>query len=223
LGAVRAAMTDAGPYVPSAKAAARRGLKNVALGYLVASGDSAAYDAADAQQRIADNMTDRLAAVAALAQSPAPQREAALARFEADFADEPLAMDKWFTLQATMHRQPDDPPVLERVGRLMSHPAFSLRNPNKVRSLVSAFCTGNLAEFHSADGAGYRFWAAQVLALDATNPQVAARLARALDRWRKFAPQRQALMQAALAEVRDRARSADVIEVVDKALVAAAG
>jgi aminopeptidase N len=124
-------------------------------------------------------------------------------------------------LQATMHRQPGDAPVLERVRALTEHPAFSLRNPNKVRSLVTAFCSGNLAEFHAADGSGYAWWAEQVLALDGLNPQVAARLSRATDRWRKFDPARQAAMREALERVAAQARSPDVREVVGKALASA--
>ena len=127
-------------------------------------------------------------------------------------------MDKWFTLQATMHRLPGDPPVIERVRTLMTHPAFSIRNPNKVRALIGAFCNGNLAEFHAVDGSGYALWAEQVIALDAINPQVAARIARALDRWRKFTPDRQSRMRDALAKVAAQARSSDVREVVGKAL-----
>jgi aminopeptidase N len=173
---------------------------------------------AAAQIEAADNMTDRLGALSALAMSRSPKREPALAAFAAEFADEPLALDKWFVLQATMHRQPGDAPVVERVRGLMAHPAFSMRNPNKVRALVSAFCGGNIAEFHAADGSGYAFWEEQVLALDALNPQVAARLARATDRWRKFDPARQALMRAALERVAAKARSADVREVIGKAL-----
>jgi aminopeptidase N len=101
----------------------------------------------------------------------------------------------------------------------MKHPAFSIRNPNKVRSLITAFCTGNMAEFHSAEGAGYAFWVEQVIALDALNPQVAARLARALDRWPRFVAPQRGLMREALAEVaRHPGLSGDVAEIVGKAL-----
>jgi aminopeptidase N len=211
----------AGPYRPDSVSAGRRALKNVALSYWVQTHEAQAFEAAAEQYAGADNMTDRQGALQALANSPAPQRETALAHFAREFADEPLAMDKWFMLQATMHRQPNDAPVLERVRRLMQHPAFSIRNPNKVRALVGSFCNGNLAEFHAADGSGYRFWAAQVAELDALNPQVAARIARALDRWRKFTPERQALMRAALGEVAARpGLSGDVGEIVGKALAA---
>jgi aminopeptidase N len=211
-------MRAVGPYSPDPVSTARRGLRNAALGLLVEAGVDGADALAGAQIDHADNMTDRLGAIAALVQSASPLREAALAAYAREFADEPLAMDKWFMLQATMHRQPGDEPVLARVRRLMAHPAFSLRNPNKVRALITAFCGGNLAEFHAADGSGYAFWVEQVLELDAMNPQVAARLSRAADRWRKFDPPRQAGLRAALERVAAQARSADVLEVVGKAL-----
>ncbi len=211
-------MASEGPYSPDAASAGRRGLRNAALSLLVEAGVGQADATAASQFAAADNMTDRLAAVAALTQSASPLREPTLESFGREFAREPLVLDKWFMLQATMHRQAGDPPGLERVVRLMAHPSFSMRNPNKVRALLVGFCGGNLAEFHTPDGSGYRFWATQVLALDAFNPQVASRLARALDRWRKFTPDRQQAMQAALATVRERARSGDVLEVVGKAL-----
>jgi aminopeptidase N len=185
---------------------------------LVEAGIEGADQLAQAQIDQADNMTDRLGAISALVQSASPLREPGLAAYASLFDAEPLAMDKWFTLQATMHRQPGDAPVLERVRALMSHPLFSLRNPNRIRSLITSFCSGNLAEFHAADGSGYQFWAEQVVVLDAVNPQIAARLARALDRWRKFDATRQPLMRAALEQVAANAQSADVLEVVGKAL-----
>jgi aminopeptidase N len=215
------AMRPVGPYSPDPLSAGRRGLRNAALALLVESGAEGADALAAAQIETADNMTDRLGALAALVQSASPWREPALEAYAQAFADEPLAMDKWFVLQATMHRRPGDAPVLERVRALTSHPAFSPRNPNKVRSLVTAFCTGNMAEFHAADGSGYAWWADQVLALDALNPQLAARLSRATDRWRKFDPARQAAMRAALERIASQARSPDVLEVVGKALAAA--
>lgn len=183
------------------------------------SGDPAAHQAAQTQLAQADNMTERQAALQVLVNSPAPGREQALADFSTEFADEPLVMDKWFALQAAMHRQPQDPPVLERVRALCTHPQFSLRNPNRARSLIGNFVAGNPAEFHAADGSGYRFWAEQVEALDAINPQVAARIARAMDRWRKFTPDRQQAMRAALERIAAlQSLSADVREIVGKAL-----
>jgi len=212
-------LADPRPYTPDPALASRRALRNLALDYWVMSGDGRAFEAAASQFGHADNMTDRQAALQSLVNSPAPQREPALAAFAREFADEPLAMDKWFTLQATMHRQPGEPPVLERVRALTGHPLFSIRNPNRARALIGSFANGNLAEFHLPDGSGYRFWAGQVAAIDALNPQVAARIARALDRWRKFTPQRQAAMRAALESLAAiPALSVDVREIVGKAL-----
>src|SRR5690606_7886614 len=140
------AMSTAGAaWSPEPAAAGRRALANLALGYWVDAGDPAALEAARERSAQADNMTDRSAALGILVNSSSPHREGALAAFEARFGDDPLVMDKWFTLQATMHRQPGDEPVLERVLELTSHPSFSIRNPNKVRALVGAFCNGNPA------------------------------------------------------------------------------
>src|SRR5690606_35536442 len=123
-------------------------------------------------------------------------------------------------LQATMHRLPGAEPVIDRVIGLTRHPDYSMHNPNKVRALINAFCTGNLAELHREDGRGYRLWAEQVLELDRINPQVAARLARALDRHTKFVAPLRSRMREALAEVAREARSADVKEIVGRALAA---
>jgi aminopeptidase N len=132
-------------------------------------------------------------------------------------------MDKWFSIQAAAHRLPDDPVVLDQVIALMRHRAFSIRNPNKVRALITTFCTQNLAEFHVDNGSGHVFWADQVLALDAINPQVAARLARALDRWRRYTPELQHSMQQSLRRVSEHAGlSRDVAEIVNKALAESA-
>ena len=122
--------------------------------------------------------------------------------------------DAAFTLQATA-RTTD----VAAVRELMRHPAFTLKNPNRARSLIFSFCNGNPSQFHATDGSGYAFWAEQVIALNAINPQVAARLARSLDRWRKYAPALQEKMRAALKQVAGtRSLSKDVLEVVSKAL-----
>ncbi|RPH67261.1 MAG: aminopeptidase N [Burkholderiales bacterium] len=216
-----ASLHDGGPYAPEPAAAGRRALKNTVLAWWVETQAPEAIAAAAGQFERADNMTDRAGALHALLRTAAPQREAVLARFAQMFADEPLVLDKWFAMQATMHRHAGDPPVLARVNALLGHPAFSSRNPNRVRALVGSFCNGNLAEFHAADGSGYGFWREQVLAIDTINPQVAARLARALDRWRKFTPDRQAAMRAALEQVAaHETLSTDVREIVGKALAA---
>ena len=205
---------DASGYSPDAAAVGKRGLKNLALAYLSDLDEPAIHSLQQQQYDSADNMTDRLAALGALINSRAPGRAAALTRFYADFEDDALVIDKWFMLQATA-RSTD----VSAVRGLMQHPAFSLKNPNRARSLIFSFCNGNPARFHAADGSGYAFWAEQVIALDALNPQVAARLARSLDRWRKYVPSLQEKMRAALARVANSPRlSNDVLEVVTKSL-----
>ena len=201
-------------YSPGAAAVGKRGLKNLALAYLSDLDESVVHSLLQQQYDSADNMTDRLAALGALINSRAPGRAAALARFYTDFEDDALVIDKWFMLQA-MARSTD----VAAVRVLMQHPAFSLKNPNRARSLIFSFCNGNPARFHAPDGSGYAFWAEQVIALDALNPQVAARLARSLDRWRKYIPSLQQKMRAALGQVAKSPRlSNDVLEVVTKSL-----
>ena len=164
-------------------------------------------------------MTDRQAALAAIVNSAAPFKAEVLVRFAREWAAEPLLMNKWFQLQATAVAQPGEPPVLLRVKMLLKHPAYSASNPNNVYALILGFCSHNAAEFHRPDGSGYQFWVEQVLALDRINPTVAARVARALDRWRKYTPDRQRLMQPALKEVAAAPHlSRDVREIVTKAL-----
>jgi aminopeptidase N len=172
----------------------RRALANTALGYLVAAFEAEAEALALTQYRAAGNMTDRMAALRALADSPSAEREAVLEDFYARYRDEPLVVDKWFALQATI----EDEQAVERVARLLDHPAFTPTNPNRVRALLGSFASGNLPGFHRADGAGYRLVMDQVIALDRTNPQVAARLATNFGRWRRYDPARQALMRAEL-------------------------
>jgi aminopeptidase N len=212
-------LDDDRPWSGDFAAAGRRALKNAALGWWIESGDPSAIVAAARQYDRCDNMSDRAAALQGLIRTGGAERDRCLSDYERRFADEALAMDKWFSWQAGAIRLAGETPVLERVRQLTGHPAFSMRNPNKVRSLISAFCTGNLAEFHQPDGSGYTFWADSVLAIDSANPQLAARLARALDRWRKYDPALQPAMRAALERVRDHDRlSGDTAEIVGKAL-----
>ncbi|MBC7513021.1 MAG: aminopeptidase N [Herminiimonas sp.] len=206
-----------GAYSPDAASVARRALKNLAMRYLADLDDPQVHALLQAQYDGADNMTDRLAALSALSGSGAPGKDAALSDFYADFENEPLVIDKWFMLQATA-RDTD----VKTVRALMAHPAFSMKNPNRARSLIFSFCNGNPARFHARDGSGYAFWSEQVVALDAINPQVASRLARSLDRWRKYTPDLQQKMHAALKQVTRAPRlSNDVFEVVTKALASA--
>jgi len=137
------------------------------------------------------------------------------------FKEDPLVLDKWFAMQATMPEQADGR-VLARVKRLLAHPDFSLANPNRARSVIGAFCLGNPGGFHRADGAGYAFWADRVLEIDALNPQLASRIARALDRWTQLAEPYRTAAQAALARVAAHPRlSTDTEEIVSRALAGA--
>jgi aminopeptidase N len=205
------ALMGKGAYSPDALSAGRRALRNLCLAYLVEAGETAlAY----AQFRAADNMTDAMAALSALASADCPERQPALDAFYAKWAREPLVVDKWLAVQATS-RLPD---TLSRVKQLLAHPAFDIKVPNKVYALIRAFAS-NHVRFHAADGSGYAFLADQVIALNALNPQVAARMARGFDRWKKFDEERKARARAALERIRDcKGLTRDVAEIVTKAL-----
>jgi aminopeptidase N len=213
-------LRDSTPYSPELPAAGRRALRNTALAYLVAGGGDDELGLARRQLDEADNITDRQAALAAIVSTPNAFKAEILVRLARDWAHEPLLMNKWFELQATAIAAPGEVPVLQRVRVLMKHRGFSLANPNNVYALLLGFCAGNPAEFHRADGAGYAFWTEQVLALDRINPTVAAKLARTLERWRRFTPDRQQRMREALEQVGRAATSRDVREIVAKALEA---
>ena len=162
-------------------------------------------------------MTDRFNALAALVTSGHELGNAALQRFHAMFKDEALVLDKWFALQAGAPDKGGN--VLPAVRQLMQHPDFSLKNPNRARSVIFSYCSANPGAFHRSDAAGYVFWSDRVIELDAINPQVAARLARALDRWKKLAEPWRTAAREAIARVATRPDlSNDVREVVTRAL-----
>jgi aminopeptidase N len=201
-------------YSPDARSAGQRAIKNACLSWLMELEDEVVRALCLRQFEMADNMTDALAALAAIASSEWPQRAAVLARFYEKWQHEPLVVDKWLAVQAGS-RLPD---TLQHVRSLTGHPAFDLKNPNKVYALIRTFC-GNQVRFHAADGCGYAFAADHILTLDPLNPQVAARLARAFDRWKKFDAQRQAHARAQLERIRAaQSLSKDTLEVVTKAL-----
>ncbi|MEN6585127.1 MAG: aminopeptidase N [Sulfuricella sp.] len=201
-------------YSPDLVDVGRRALRNVCLAYLCEADSHSSRALALQQFDTADNMTDQFASLSVLAQSEGEQRQRALDTFYQRWQGEALVVDKWLQVQATSRR----PSVLDEVKRLVDHPAFDLRNPNKVYSLLRAF-GGNHVHFHAADGSGYRFLAEQILKLDAVNPQVASRVARCFDRWRKFDAARQAHARASLESLRNHAGlSRDVFEIVDKQL-----
>ncbi|WP_225773600.1 aminopeptidase N [Pseudomonas sp. Marseille-Q5115] len=203
-------------YEASAEHFARRSLQNIALSYLMLSGRDEVLKAALEQYDHCDNMTERLTALAVLVNSPfEAERAKALEAFAEHFKDNPLVMDQWFSVQAASTL----PGGLERVKALMEHPAFSLRNPNKVRALIGAFAGQNHINFHAPDGSGYRFLADLVIQLNALNPQIASRQLTPLTRWRKFGGARQALMKGELERIKASGPlSSDVFEVVSKSL-----
>jgi aminopeptidase N len=208
-----------GPFKSDAVNAGKRALKNLALSMLLDADPTIWAPMARNQYQIADNMTDRYAALSALVMHGAKGADECLEDFYKRFVDDALVIDKWFALQSS--RPPVDglEPTLNDAKRLREHSVFKLNNPNRARSVIHVFCANNPASFHQADGSGYDFWAESVLMLDPINPQVAARLARALDRWRLFAQPYQDKMKSALERVAVcQSLSPDVKEVVSKAL-----
>jgi aminopeptidase N len=208
-------MNTRGHYSPDAQGAGRRALKNVCLDLMASTEDGTALARATAQYSDADNMTDRMAALSTLAQHDRPERTAALDDFHRRYADEPLIIDKWLALQATI----PEPATLERVRGLTAHPAFSMANPNRVRSLIGAFAQANHTQFNRADGLGYDFVADIVLALDPRNPQVAARLMGAFRSWRALEAGRRERAEATLRRVAAvSSLSRDVHDIVARTL-----
>ena len=207
-------MTVPGPYSPDAASAGRRSLRNVTLDLLAAVGSADAIARAARQYDAADNMTDRMAALATLSLHAGRERERTLADFYARYASDALVIDKWFSLQA-MTPQPD---TLDRVRALTGHTAFSFANPNRVRALIGAFAA-NPTQFNRADGAGYDFIAETLLSLDPKNPQLAARLATAFRTWRTLEQGRRDKAQAALQRVKSAPKlSRDLADIVERAL-----
>jgi aminopeptidase N len=210
-------MQDSADYSLEPAAIGRRALRNVALGYLLSKPTPAAVELCVSQYQRGHNMTDVMAAMLLLADSAVPEREAVLADFEHRWRNEPLVIDKWFSAQALSTRAD----TLQQVTGLLQHPCFSIRNPNKVRALVGAFCAGNPLRFHAADGSGYQFLVDRVLELDALNPQVASRMLRQMARWRRYDSGRQALMRQQLQRVMNADVSKDVYEIASKSLQSA--
>ena len=193
----------------------QRKLKNSALSLLAALRSDAVLALVERQFDAADNMSDQYAALRLLAAWETPARQRALTAFAQQWRDDANVMDKWFAVQAAAPL----PDTLAQVEQLMAHPQFTLRNPNKVRALIGTFAQANSVCFHAEDGSGYDFVAAQVLALDAINPQIAARLARALVQWRRLEPQGRARNRAALERLAEAPNlSPDLYEIVHKSL-----
>jgi aminopeptidase N len=204
-----------GPYSPAAEDAGRRALAATALAYVCAAEDSPAR--ARAAFDFADNMTVMASALMILAhQFPdAPETAEALAAFETRYADNPLVMDKWMSIQAMAPGEASH----DRVIALMDSPHYKAGNPNRVRALIGAFSAGNPTGFNRADGAGYRLLADVVMETDARNPQLAARLLTAMRSWRSLEPERQEEARKALLSIRKSKKlSTDVSDIVERTL-----
>ena len=210
-----------GAYSPDAQSAGKRSLANHALVMLCLDasmrGDTVWPGRTYQRFKNAANMTDRRGALGALVRSNSELAEPALQQFHALFRDDALVIDSWFNLQVTAPE--NEGRVFERARQLLKHPDFSMRNPNRARSLVHGLCAHNPSAFHRADGAGYAFWADRVMELDSINPQLAARMARTCDRWSKLAEPYRSLARAAVARVAAKpGLSGDVLEIVTHAL-----
>jgi aminopeptidase N len=198
-----------------AGAIGRRRIKNTCLNYLCALEDPAIKNWAHQQFKTAKNMTDQMAALTAMVHNPHTARRQSLTDFYRQWQHEALVIDKWFALQASSPA----PDTFATVQSLIGHPAFDLKNPNRVRALIGAFSQANPLHFHAASGEGYQFLADQIIALNTLNPQVASRMVSALTSWRRYDESRQALMTAQLQRIMStEAISKDVYEVAGKSL-----
>jgi aminopeptidase N len=201
------------PYSPDAESSGRRALRNGALALLVAGGSRFAIARVKEQAQHAANMTDTIAALSILSQSADAAYDQALQRFHRRWKNEPLVMNKWFSVQALSPA----PGTLARVKELAAHPLFDLKNPNKVRALYGSFSHGNQLHFNDASGAGYDFVANAVMEIDGFNPQIASRMLGAFENWRMLEPKRRQLAEAALKRVLSKeGLSKDVFEIATK-------
>jgi aminopeptidase N len=214
--AVYEANVDKGAYQIDAEAIGRRSLKNSCLYYLMELDDDAVKQSCVRQFETANNMTDVIASLSALANCDCGERLDALDNFYDKWKGESLVVDKWLSIQATSRL----PNTLDAVKALTRHEAFNIRNPNKVRALVGAFAHGNAVNFHDASGNGYEFVADYIIELNKLNPQIASRLTTVFTMWRKYDEQRQALMKHQLERIKaEPDLSKDVYEIISKSLV----
>ena len=209
-----------GPYSHDAADSGKRMLKNLCMSYWLAGGSSKALLDARSQFDSADNLTDKLAALTMIVNSKSPAKIDVLNAAIKVWANDPLLVNKWITVQTTAVCHEGEMPILERIQQLSQYPAvFSLENPNSVYAMVLSFMTSNPAEFHREDGSGYQYWYDMVTKLDTITPHVASRIARVLNNWRRYDPERAAKMHEALVAVSSiPTLSPHVREVVMKAL-----
>ena len=207
-------------YAATADAIAARSLKNVALAYLMLLNDEEITRACEQQYLTANNMTDVVAALTQLVNTESELAQSlsgnALADFYERWQHESLVVNQWLTVQATCSL----PNTLARVKALEIHNAYDSKNPNKIRALISSFCNSNAINFHGKAGDGYKYLADKIIILNTQNPQIASRLLTPLTKWKKYNPERQALMKSQLERIMaEPDLSKDVFEVVSKSLV----
>ncbi|WP_298627566.1 DUF3458 domain-containing protein, partial [uncultured Legionella sp.] len=194
----------------------RRKLRNVCLWLMMKADEEANRETCKIQFTTAKTMTDQIASFSLLVNSTHPEsRTQAIDDFYQQWSKDELVLDKWFALQASSEL----PDAISHVKNLLKHPAFSIKNPNKVRSLIGAFCMANPRNFHAADGSGYAFLSEMLMTLDKLNPQIAARIATPFTRWQRYDHSRQSLMKQQLEQLAQQELSRDLREVVDKSLV----
>jgi aminopeptidase N len=194
----------------------RRKLRNICLWLMMKSNEAATIELCQKQCAMAKTMTDQLAAFSLLVNcSDSLSRTQAIDSFYKQWSHDDLVLDKWFVIQATSEHTDS----LSRVEQLLQHPSFSMKNPNKVRAVIGAFCQGNPRNFHHSDGKGYAFLRTMLSTLDQINPQIAARLATPFTRWQRYDAPRRALMLQQLEHLNQIELSRDLREVVSKSLI----
>ena len=208
-------LQSGGEFSADAKAAGKRALRNGCCDLLAADPHALNVERVVGHFESAANMTDAMGALSALVTIGGEPAEKALAAFHAQWREEPLVLDKWFSVQA---RDPGEG-AIGRILALTAHPDFDAGNPNRFRALVQGFASGNPARFHDESGAGYSFLADQILGVDGFNPMTAARLVEPLGAWRRYVPTLAALMREQLERIRDHVGlSKNVLELVSRAL-----
>jgi len=215
LAALYDANANTGSFSITPEAMGRRALQHAVLEMLTVTNGTGCAARAKAHYDAADNMTDRVTALSCLSDSSQPQRAEVFADFYTRFEKYPLVVDKWFSLQAIANREQ----IFDDLSMLRSHPDFNIKNPNRVRSLYSAFAINNPVKFHDASGKGYAFLRDVIIELNTINPQIAARMVTPLREWKRYTPELQAHMKAALEAILATPNlSGDVFEIVSKSL-----